>query len=96
MGRGHEPPRVGTPLGASEGTSSRNRGHRLRSSPHDEGRRAVIMHPPQLRFSLLDMLTEFVVWLASPVDTSLRLPHFFSSEIPSSGLDGLWLQVDGC
>ena len=56
----------------------------------------MIVRPPRPRFSLLDVLPEFVVWSESPAGTSIRLPCFFSSELPSSGLDGLWLQADGC
>nr|XP_020167899.1 B3 domain-containing protein Os03g0212300-like [Aegilops tauschii subsp. strangulata] len=41
------------------------------------------------------MLPEFVVWSESLTGTLLRLPRFFSGELPSSGLDGLWLQADG-
>ena len=55
----------------------------------------MIMCPPRPRFSSLDVLPEFVVWSESPAGTSLRLPRFFSGELPSSGLDGLWLQADG-
>ena len=56
----------------------------------------MIVRPPWLRFSSLEVLPEFVVWSESPAGTSLRLPRFFSGELPSSGLAGLWLQADGC
>ena len=56
----------------------------------------MIVRPPRPRFSLLDVLPEFVVWSESPAGTSLRLVCFFSDELPSSGLDGLWLQAGGC
>ena len=56
----------------------------------------MILCPPRPRFSSLDVLPEFVVWSESPAGTSLRLPHFFSDELPSSRLDGLWLQDDVC
>ena len=56
----------------------------------------MIVRPPRPRFSSLDVLPEFVVWSESPAGTSLRLPRFFSGELPSSGLAGLWLQADGC
>ena len=89
-------PRVGVSLGAQGGTSSHGRGHRPRGSPHDEGRHAVVTRPPRPCFSLLDVLPKFVVWSESPTGTSLRLPRFFSGKLPSSGVDGLWLQADGC
>ena len=56
----------------------------------------MIVRPPRPCFSSLEVLPEFVVWLESPNGTSLRLPRFFFGELPSSGLDGLWLQADGC
>ena len=95
-GRGRAPPKGSVAPGARDGTSSRGGGYRPRSSPHDEGRRAVIVRPPRPRFSLLDVLPEFMVWSESPAGTSLRLPRFFSGELPSLGLAGLWLQADGC
>ena len=51
----------------------------------------MIVHLPRPCFSSLDVLPEFVVWPESPAGTLLRLPPFFSSELPSPGLDGLWL-----
>ena len=56
----------------------------------------MIVRLPRPCFSSLDVLPEFVVWSESPAGTSLRLPRFFSGELPSSGLDGLWLRADGC
>ena len=56
----------------------------------------MIVRLPRSRFSLLEVLPEFMVWSESPAGTSLWLPCFFSGELPSSGLDGLWLQADDC
>ena len=85
------PPRAGTPLGAPRWHLFSRQGHQLRSSPHDEGRHSVIVRPPRLHFSSLGVLPEFVVWSESLAGTSLWLPCFFSGELSSSGLDGLWL-----
>ena len=54
----------------------------------------MIVRPPRPPFSSLDVLAEFVVWLESLTDTLLWLLCFFSGELPSSGLYGIWLQVD--
>ena len=56
----------------------------------------MIVCPPRLRLSSLNVLPEFVVWSKNPASTSLRLPRFFSGELPSSGLDDLWLHANGC
>ena len=95
-GRGHAPIKGGVALGARDGTSSCGGGHRFWSIPHDEGRCTVIVCPRWPRFCSLDVLPKFVVWSESPAGTSLWLPRFFSSELPSSGLASLWLQAAGC
>ena len=56
----------------------------------------MVVRPPRPRFHSANVLSEFVVWSESPAGTSLRLPCFFFGELPSLGLDGLWLQADGC
>ena len=56
----------------------------------------MIMRPPRSRFSSLDVLPKFGAWSESLASTSLRLPRFFSGKLPSSGLNGFWLQADGC
>ena len=46
-------------------------------------------------FSLMDAVPEFVVWSERPAGTLLRLPCFFTGELPTLGLNGLWLQAGG-
>ena len=88
-GSGRAPPKGSVAPGVRDGTSSRGGGHRLWSSPHDEGRRAMVVRPPRPHFSSLEVLPEFEVWLENPASTSLRLPRFSSGELPSSGPVGL-------
>jgi hypothetical protein len=42
-----------------------------------------------------DFFPEFIVWTKKPAGTWFPLPCFFSKVLPS-GLDGLWVQADGC
>ena len=56
----------------------------------------MVARPPRLCFFLMDALLKFMVWSDRHTDTLFRLPRFFSGGLPTSGLDGLWLQADNC
>ena len=56
----------------------------------------MVARPPRSRFHSAEVLPEFVVWSERPAGTWLQLPRSFAGELPATGLDGLWLQADGC
>ena len=56
----------------------------------------MVARPPRPRFHSAEVLPEFVVWSEQPAGTWLQLPRSFAGELPAAGLDGFWLQADGC
>ena len=55
----------------------------------------MVARPARPRSRSADAFPEFIVWSERPAGTWLSLPHSFTEALPS-GLDGLWLQADGC
>ena len=95
-GRGHTSSRAGVASGSYGGASPRSVSCRGRGSSCDWGRHAVVARPPRSRSHSADAFLEFIMWSERPAGTWLPLPCFSTGELPVAGLDGLWLQADGC
>jgi hypothetical protein len=55
----------------------------------------MVARPARPRSRSVDVSLEFLVGTKRPAGTWLSIPRFFSRTLPT-GLDGLWLQADGC
>ena len=93
-GRGGPHKHTATPTVAVRGRGdapSRGGSRPCRGSPVNEGRCAMVARPPRSRFHSADAFPEFVVWSERPAGTWFLLSRFFAGELPTAGLDGLWL-----